>query len=267
MSDEFDDFDDLALGDALRRRSGRVPDADAAHGTFHRRVRVARVRRMSIAASGTAAVALVSVGAFALTGGGKPNGDITPADRSGVLDSIVDSLPGTDTTVGTSVAPDGGSSGSGDTGTTGGTSPTGTSGNSSPGGTPTGSSGGGQQSGGTTSTTVDDSGDDSGDDSSDDGSEDSSGGSGSEDRSGSGSTSSTAVPLLVTKRCTSTGGSFTANHYTQTSVSDISPAAGFSKSEQEVETNQITVVFKNGEVEYHLVARWNGSSFSCSVGS
>ena len=265
MSNEFDDFDDLALGDALRRRSGRVPDADAALGTFHRRVRVARVRRMSIAASGTAAVALVTVGAFALTGGGKPNGDITPADRSGVLDSIVDSLPGTDTTVGTSVAPDGGSSGSGDTGTTGGTSPTGTSGNSSPGGTPTGSSGGGQQSGGTTSTTVDDSGDDSSDDGH--GSGDGSGESGSEGHSGSGSTSTTAVPVLVTKRCTSTGGSFTANHLTKSSVSDISPAAGFYKSEQEVETNQITVVFKNGEVEYHLVARWNGSSFSCSVGS
>ena len=263
MSDEFDDYDDLALGDALRRRSGRVPDADAALGTFHRRVRVARVRRMSIAASGTAAVALVTVGAFALTGGGKPNGGITPADRSGVLDTVVDSLPGTDTTVGTSVAPDGGPSGSGDTGTTGGTSPTGASGNSSPGGTPTGSSGGGQQSGGTTTTTVDD----NGDDSSDDGSGDSSDESGTDDRSGSGSTSTTAVPILVTKRCTSAGGSFTANHYTQTSVSDISPAAGFSKSEQEVENNQITVVFKNGEVEYHLVARWNGSSFSCSVGS
>ena len=136
------------------------------------------------------------------------------------------------------------------------------SGSTSPGGTPTGSSGGGQPSGGTTPTI-----DDNGDDSTDDGNGGSSGGSGSEDHSGSGGGTSTAPPDLISKRCTSAGGSFTANHYTQTTVTNVSPAAGFYESEREVEVDKVTVVFKGGESEYHLVARWNGSSFSCSVGS
>ena len=45
MNEDFDGFDDLELGNALRRAAGTIPDADAAFGTFQRRVRVAVLGR------------------------------------------------------------------------------------------------------------------------------------------------------------------------------------------------------------------------------
>ena len=274
MSNEFDDFDDLALGNALRQMSGATPDADAALGTFHKRVRVARIRRISVAASSSAAVVLIAGGAFALASRGS-NSPVKPADRGGVLDTIVDTvvdpslvstppsnsaLPGgSGSGAGSgSTSDDSGDDGSGNDdssgahGESGGTG----SGHDSGSGGGSGSSGGGTLPGSTTTTTDDHGG------GSDDGSDDESESSGG---SGSGGTSTTIA--LVSKRCSSVGGAFTANRSAGNSITDVSPAAGFYKSEQEIESNKITVVFRSGEVEYHVVAAWNGSTFVCSVES
>lgn len=278
MSNEFDDFDDLALGNALRRMSGATPDADAALGTFHKRVRVARIRRISVAASSSAAVVLIAGGAFALASRGS-NSPVKPADRGGVLDTIVDTTvdPGLVSTPPSSSALPGGSGSGADSGTTSGDSgndgsgnddssgahgESGSSGNNhdSGSGGGSGSSGGGTVPGSTTTTTTDDHGGGS-DDGGEDGSESSSGDSGG----GSGSGGSSTTIALVTKRCSSVGGAFTANRSAGNSITNVSPAAGFYKSEQQIESNKITVVFRSGELEYHVVATWNGSSFVCSV--
>ena len=76
-----DDFDDPDLAAARRNIAGPVPSVEAALPVFHRRVRVARIRRVSVAVSGAAAVALIAVGAVALTGNERGN-NITPMDAS-----------------------------------------------------------------------------------------------------------------------------------------------------------------------------------------
>ncbi|CAB4761076.1 MAG: hypothetical protein F2934_10175 [Actinobacteria bacterium] len=252
-----DDFDDPDLAAALRNIAGPVPSVDAALPVFHRRVRVARIRRVSVAVSGAAAVALIAVGAVALTGNERGN-SITPMDPSITLDTVADPStgvgPSTTTTPTTTRVDDG------DTGPSSG-SGAGTAGESGSGGTAS------IPSSGSASTTVGDS--DNPDDP--DGSDDSSNADDSEDGhnegSGNSRTTTTTGGRAVTKRCSSAGGSFTASHLIKNSVTNVSPAPGFSKTDQEIESEKITVVFGDNEVEYHVVARWTGESFSCSVGS
>lgn len=256
-----DDFDDPDLAAALRNMAGSVPDVDAALPVFHRRVRVARIRRVSVAVSGAAAVALIAVGAVALTGN-EQGKNITPMDRSITLDTVTDPSTGVaagTTTTATTPADDedsGASRGSG-TGTTGTTGMGGTA-SIPPGGSTS------------TSTTTDDPDDPDDGDNSDDGDGPDDGDDSDDSRnggSGSGTTTTAAPGRAVTKRCSSAGGSFTASRLTTNSVTNVSPAAGFSKTEQEIEREKITVVFAGNEVEYHVVARWTGESFSCSVES
>jgi len=249
-----DDFNDPDLAAALRNMAGPVPNVDAALPVFHRRVRVARIRRVSVAVSGAAAVALIAVGAVALTGNGQGN-NITPMDRPITLDTVADPSTGVDstttTTTATTTRPDG------DTGTSSG-SGTGAAGTSGSGGTAS------IPSSGSTSTTVDDS-DDS--DNTDDPDESEDPDDDKSEGSGSSRTTTSTGGRAVTQRCSSAGGSFTASHLTKNSVMYVSPASGFSKTEQEIEDEKITVVFAGNEVEYHVVARWTGESFSCSVES
>lgn len=255
-----DDFDDPDLAAALRNIAGPVPSVDAALPVFHRRVRVARIRRASVAVSGVAAVALIAVGAVALTSNERGN-NITPMDPSITLDTIADPSTGVDaittTTATTTPADDG------DTGPSSG-SGTDTAGNSGSGGTAS------IPSSGSTSTTVDDS-DDSDNPDDPDGSDDSSNaddsGDGKNEGSGNSRTTTATGGRAVTKRCSSVGGSFTASHLIKNSVINVAPASGFSQTEQEIESDKITVVFGGNEVEYHVVARWTGKWFSCSVES
>lgn len=253
-----DDFDDPDLAAALRNIAGPVPSVDAALPVFHRRVRVARIRRVSVVVSGAAAVALIAVGAVALTGNERGN-NITPMDPSITLDTVADPSTGVDSTTTTSTATTTPADDEG-TGTNIG-SGTGTAGESGSGGTAS------IPSSGSTSSTVGDS--DNPDDP--DGSDDSSNADDSEDGhnegSGNSRTTTTTGGRAVTKRCSSAGGSFTASHLIKNSVTNVSPAPGFSKTDQEIESEKITVVFGDNEVEYHVVARWTGESFSCSVGS
>uniref|UniRef100_A0A6J7PG64 Unannotated protein n=1 Tax=freshwater metagenome TaxID=449393 RepID=A0A6J7PG64_9ZZZZ len=226
---------------------------------FHRRVRVARIRRVSVAVSGAAAVALIAVGAVALTGNERGN-NITPMDPSITLDTVADPSTGvgaSTTTTPTTTLPD---------------DDTGPSSGSGPGATGTSGSGGTASipSSGSTSTTVDDS-DNSDESDESDESDDPDESDDSDDSRNEGSgnprTTTSTGGRAATKRCSSAGGSFTASHLTKNSVMYVSPASGFSKTEQEIEDETITVVFADNEVEYHVVARWTGESFSCSVGS
>jgi len=251
MSNGFDapdDFDDIELGNALRRMAGSVPDSSAAFGTFQRRVRVARIRRISVAVSSGAAVVALGAGAFALSG--RSPSPISPADPGITLESVVDpSTP--DGTPGTS-SDNSGTSGTGKPGTgtpSGGSgTPSGSSGLS--GGTG-GGSGSGKPTGSTTSTT-------------------------SPDDDGPGTTSSTSSTTSTTsttvasvnKRCTSAYGSFTAVHSGGVlSLKDIVPAAGYTVHETETEDSSVKVVFRSGETEVSLEANWNGSLFTCTVES
>lgn len=246
MSDDFDGFDDLELGNALRRAAGTIPDADAAFGTFQRRVRVARVRRISVAVASGAAVVAIGAGAIALSGRGAS--PVTPADPGITLDSVVDSTVPDTTDVS---VPD----------TTG--TPSGTTGAS---GTPTGPTG--STGGSSSATTVpgggtphDGSDDDHGDGTSTTEPEDE-----DEDGAVTSTTSTTAPPISASKRCTSAYGSFTAVRAGgRVTLKDVVPASGYTVFESEQEDSSAKVVFRSGETEAAVEARWNGSLFTCTV--
>lgn len=248
MNEDFDGFDDLELGNALRRAAGTIPDADAAFGTFQRRVRVARVRRVSVAVASGAAVVAIGAGAFALSG--RNTSPVTPADPGITLDSVVDStvpdstvvsIPDTSGTPSETTVPSGTPNGS--TGSTGGPSSATTvpSGGSSHEGSDDHHDGG-------TSTTEPD-------DDHEDGS-----------ITSTSTTPTTAPAVSVSKRCTSAYGSFTAvRSGGRVTLKDVTPAMGYSVYETQQEDSSGKVVFRSGETEAAVEARWNGSLFSCSV--
>lgn len=243
--DSFDDIEDVRLGNALRRVAGSVPDAGAAFGSFQRRVRVARVRRISVAVGSGAAVIALGVGAFALTGRGPAS--ITPADPGITLDSVVDTTTPDTTAVST---PDTSGTPSGTSGAGTG-KPSGDDSDTSEAGTPSGGSSGDSGSGKTTTTEADD------------GQESEHEGSSTTVRSTT-STSSSTVPS-ASKRCTSAYGSFTAVHAGGVTVHDVAPATGYSTKQVEEEDSSAKVVFRSGETEVGLEALWNGSGFSCRI--
>ena len=179
-----DNVDDLALGDALRRMAGGIPDADAALAGLHRRVRVARMRRISAVAASVAIVA-ASGTALGLTAGrsgdriGPSDTPVTLPDDSTTRNGTDPSTSGTDSTDSTANGgnssngddtPETSVSGSGATPTTRPSSGSNATSTTSPTSAPTT----------TTSTTIDDHSDD--DDGGDDDSERSNGSNGSSDR-------------------------------------------------------------------------------------
>lgn len=246
MSDDFDGFDDLELGNALRRAAGTIPDADAAFGTFQRRVRVARVRRISVAVASGAAVVAIGAGAFALSG--RSTSPVTPADPGITLDSVTDSTVPDSTDVS---IPDTTGTPSGTTGTSG--TPTGPTGETSsattvPGGATPHDNSDDDHGGGTSTTEPDDDHED---------------GAGSSTTS---TTSTTAPAVSVSKRCTSAYGSFTAvRSGGRVTLKDVVPASGYGVFETEQEDASAKVVFRSGETEAAVEARWNGSLFTCTV--
>jgi len=256
-----DEVDDLALGDALRRMAGPLPDADAALPGLHRRVRVARMRRVSAVAASVAIVAVTGTAVGLSAGRGSDR--IGPSDTPSTLPT--DSTAGGDSDSGTD-NPDN----TPGYGTGGGSTPGGTTASTSPGaGTvPSTRPGSGSvPSGSTTTTTIDDGGsddggsDDHGGGSDDDGGSDDSGaaGEGREDTTG------TTTATRVSRRCTSAAGAFTAVFNGTTSATIVSPAAGYSVHEVEQEGDSAKVVFRKGESEVAVEARWTGSLFVCAT--
>jgi len=249
-----EEVDDLALGDALRRMAGPLPDADAALPGLHRRVRVARMRRVSAVAASVAIVAVTGT-AIGLSAG-RGSDRIGPSDTPSTLptDSTAGDGSGTDNPDNTPGY-----------GTGGGSTPGGTTASTSPGaGTvPSTRPGSGSvPSGSSTTTTIDDDSDDGGSDDHGGGSDDS--GEAGEGREDSNRTSTTTA-TSVSRRCTSAAGAFTAVFNGTTSATVVSPAAGYSVHEVEEEGDSAKVVFRKGESEVVLEARWTGSLFVCDT--
>lgn len=247
MSDQFDDggFDDLELGNALRRAAGAPPDADAAFPRFQRRVRVARIRRISVAASSSAAVILIGAGAFALAG--RDRTPISPANPGITLDSVSDTsvTRPDDPTATTTRDP----SSTGTPPASGTTVPPSESESSSRTTTPTRST-----------VPHDDGPDDDHDDGPDDDHDSSSGGGTAP------TTASTTSVAPVSKRCTSAYGAFTAVRSGGTvTAKDITPAAGYSVHQVEQEDSSAKVVFRSGDTEVGVEALWTGSQFTCRL--
>lgn len=263
-----DDFDDLALGDALRRIAGAGPDADAALPGLHRRVRVARMRRISAVAASVAIVAATGT-AIGLTAG-RGTDRIGPSDTPATLpdDSTVGN--GSGSGAGNPSGESGYDNGNGGTGTSGGT-PGGTTAPTTPGqstgSTPSTRPGSGSTPpNSTTTTTIDD---DTGG-----GSDDHGGGSddsGEEpegvERGNRPDTSAPTTPTRTARRCTSSAGSFTAVFDGTTSATLIAPAAGYRIHEVEEEVDAAKVVFRIGESEIAVEALWTGSLLVCATSS
>lgn len=241
MNEDFDGFDDLELGNALRRAAGTIPDADAAFGTFQRRVRVARVRRVSAAVASGAAVVAIGAGAFALSGRSTP--PVTPADRGITLDTVADStipdstiesVPGTNGTPSGTTGPSGTSTG-----------PTGapSSATTLPGGGSSHEGSDDHHDGATSTTEPDD-----------------------DHEDGAAASPTTAPAVSASKRCTSAYGSFTAVRAQQrVRLQDVVPAAGYSVQESEQGDSSAMVIFRSEETEATVEALWNGAQFACSV--
>lgn len=260
----FDDnLDDRALGDALRRVAGSVPDAEAALPGLHRRVRVARIRRVSAVAASVAALAISGTAVGLAARGG--NERIGPMDTTVTLpdDSATSSsIPTTDVTV-----PDDNAIGDGDNdGPDDIDSPAGPSGYTPGRGTTTTGPAGTNPPSSTSSTTIDN-GDDDGEDT-----EDQDGEPGRDRSTGKAAPSTPALAprrgetgAATVRRCTSEAGAFTAVFDSVVFATAVAPASGYVVDHVEQETDAARVAFRRDDAETVVVARWSGSLFSCSA--